>query len=313
MRDGQRATFFVLGMFEASHTVVTVARASLIRPAMLLLASRRALGPCAAAFVLCLASHEAAAQNPFTPPDVTLPRTPGTGVDPSTLVPENRTPQEVMPALRDLFAPLPGDFKRMFTTPGNAVIAGVGALGTSVSRSWDDDASSSSWGNPAAFKDGQHAGAFLYHAGGAVATYTLGRITHSPRVARVGAEIFRAQIVSQTTAQVLKASVGRTRPDASNNHSFPSGHSASAFATASVVQREFGWKAGIPAYAAATWVASSRVQARRHYVSDVVAGATLGILAGRSVTVGAGNVRFSVDPMPVPGGMGVSFTKVTGK
>ena len=44
---------------------------------------------------------------------------------------------------------------------------------------------------------------------------------------------------------------GRT---ASNSHSFPSGHSASAFATAGVLQRHYGWKAGVPAtMVAAMW------------------------------------------------------------
>mgnify|MGYP002382179598 CR=1 FL=1 len=57
---------------------------------------------------------------------------------------------------------------------------------------------------------------------------------------------------------------------------------AQAFATASVLQADLGWKAGLPAYAVATWVAASRVQTKRHYVSDVVAGAAVGILAGRS-------------------------------
>ena len=52
---------------------------------------------------------------------------------------------------------------------------------------------------------------------------------------------------------------------------------------------------------------------QRHYLSDVIAGATVGILAGRSVTVGPRNARFSVDPMPVAGGIGVGFTRVAGK
>ena len=39
----------------------------------------------------------------------------------------------------------------------------------------------------------------------------------------------------------------RERPDQSNHQSFPSGHSVSAFATAGVLQRHYGWKAGIPA------------------------------------------------------------------
>jgi membrane-associated phospholipid phosphatase len=59
----------------------------------------------------------------------------------------------------------------------------------------------------------------------------------------------------------------------------------------------------------ASWVAASRVEMKRHFVSDVVAGATIGILAGRSVTVGTSHTRFAVVPMVVPGGVGIGFTK----
>ena len=101
--------------------------------------------------------------------------------------------------------------------------------------------------------------------------------------------------------------VGRTRPDGSV-FSFPSGHTATTFATATVLQRHFGWKVGIPAYAAATYVAASRIQVKRHYLSDVAFGAALGIVAGRSVTVGRGDAKFAIAPAAAPGGGAVSFT-----
>ena len=66
--------------------------------------------------------------------------------------------------------------------------------------------------------------------------------------------------------------------------SFPSGHTSSAFATASVLQHHFGWKAGVPSYVVATYVASSRMAHSRHFVSDVVFGAGIGIAAGRATT-----------------------------
>jgi membrane-associated phospholipid phosphatase len=137
----------------------------------------------------------------------------------------------------------------------------------------------------------------------------VGRATGSYKVATVGAAIFRAQVVAQGTAQAIKFVAQRTRPDGTSL-SFPSGHSAAAFATARVLQSELGWRAAVPAYAAATWVAASRVQMKRHFVSDVIAGASIGILAGRSVTVGRGKARFSVEPMPLAGGVGVNFTNV---
>ena len=120
---------------------------------------------------------------------------------------------------------------------------------------------------------------------------------------------FASQIVAQTVTQGIKLAVGRTRPDGTQ-FSFPSGHSASSFATATVLQRHLGWKAGVPAYALATFVAASRVQVKRHYLSDVTMGAAIGIIAGRAVTVGRGDARFAVAPSAVPGGAGVNFTWV---
>jgi hypothetical protein len=58
------------------------------------------------------------------------------------------------------------------------------------------------------------------------------------------------------------------------------------------------------------YVAASRVQVRRHYLSDVVLGATLGVVAGRSVTIGRGDTKFALGPSVVPGGAGVNFTLV---
>ena len=143
----------------------------------------------------------------------------------------------------------------------------------------------------------------------AFATYSLGRATGKTKITAIGADLVSAQIVSQTMTQAIKISVGRTRPDGTS-YSFPSGHSASAFATAAVLQRHLGWKAGIPAYTLATYVAASRIETQRHYLSDVAFGAAIGMVAGRTVTIGHGNARFAVSPAAAPGGGGVNFTWV---
>jgi membrane-associated phospholipid phosphatase len=213
-------------------------------------------------------------------------------------------------AVTDLFAPLPGDFKQM-VSPQNWLVAGIGTAAAVAFHPLDAQIATQTWPAGAApiMSPGTIVGGFEVQTAAALAIYITGRANDSSRTARLGAALFRAQLVSQTTAQILKLASNRTRPDGTSL-SFPSGHSASMFATATVLQSEFGWKAGVPAYAAAAWVAASRVQGNRHYLSDVIAGATLGILAGRSVTVGTGNTRFALGPMAVPGGMGVSFTKV---
>lgn len=75
---------------------------------------------------------------------------------------------------------------------------------------------------------------------------------------------------------ILKYSVKEWRPDHSNQHSFPSGHSAVTFASAAYLQRRYGWAWGAPAYALATYVAWGRCFAKKHYWYDVVAGAAIG-------------------------------------
>jgi membrane-associated phospholipid phosphatase len=81
-------------------------------------------------------------------------------------------------------------------------------------------------------------------------------------------------------AQIGKALVDEERPDNSDNDSFPSGHTANAFASATTLHRRYGWQTGVPAYAVATLTGIARERARKHHWYDVVAGAAIGGLSG---------------------------------
>ena len=74
----------------------------------------------------------------------------------------------------------------------------------------------------------------------------------------------------------LKYLVKKERPDFSDNHSFPSMHTSVSFAGAAFIQRGYGWKWGIPAYAVSTYVGWSRVYGKKHDWWDVAAGAVIG-------------------------------------
>lgn len=74
----------------------------------------------------------------------------------------------------------------------------------------------------------------------------------------------------------LKYLVKEQRPDFSNRHSFPSGHSSVTFAAATFIGRRYGWKWSIPAYALASYTAWGRVYGKKHHWWDVAAGAALG-------------------------------------
>lgn len=77
--------------------------------------------------------------------------------------------------------------------------------------------------------------------------------------------------------QSLKHLVLEKRPDGSDNYSFPSGHTTSAFSGAAFIQQRYGWKYGLPSYVLASYVGYTRVQAQKHYPWDVLGGALIGI------------------------------------
>lgn len=94
--------------------------------------------------------------------------------------------------------------------------------------------------------------------------------------------------VSTTSLLMLSYSikhwVNSPRPDGTDTHSFPSGHTALAFMGAELVHIEYGddspWYA-IAAYTTAITVGVLRVYNNRHWFTDVFAGAGIGILSAR--------------------------------
>jgi membrane-associated phospholipid phosphatase len=252
------------------------------------------------ALIPCDASAQILAPMPAAPP--VSGSAPTFGAPPAS---------DFTPSLGRIFADTLTDFRRL-PSLDSAVILSIGGLTAMAGHPYDARVSgrfSSADSMRGMFGAGQTIGAASTQLAGAFATYSIGRMTGHPKVAMIGADLVRAQFVSQAMTQAIKLGVGRTRPDGTSL-SFPSGHSASAFATAAVLQRHLGWKAGIPAYAVAGYVAASRIQVQRHYLSDVAFGAAIGIVAGRTVTIGHGDMRFAVSPAAAPGGGGVNFTWV---
>jgi hypothetical protein len=85
------------------------------------------------------------------------------------------------------------------------------------------------------------------------------------------------------TTTVLKKIVREPRPNSNNRESFPSGHTASAFAFASVIGTEHEWYWGAAAYTMAGFVALSRINDNAHRLHDVVGGAVIGLSYGLSL------------------------------
>lgn len=81
----------------------------------------------------------------------------------------------------------------------------------------------------------------------------------------------------------LKTAFGRNRPGKSDSHqSFPSGHTAITFMTATHLAYAYGWPAAVIAYPIAAFTGATRMADDAHWFSDTVGGAFLGYLVGRA-------------------------------
>jgi len=153
----------------------------------------------------------------------------------------------------------------------------------------------------AAFAPGKYVGDTPEIVAATLATYAFGRIFDQPKTSHLGMDLIQAELLTEMIVEPIKFATGRERPDGSNHQSFPSGHSAITFATATVIERHLGWRKSLLGYAIASYVAASRLHDNRHYLSDVIFGAAVGSIAGRTV-VHHESDYWAVVPVSVPGG-----------
>jgi len=255
---------------------------------------------------------------PDRPSPVVLSGTPGS--DPAALASPFDLDQGLQPAgppptprhtgIKAMVKGLFVDFKYL-PSKENAMWAGVGGSLALALHPLDDNVNSALVGNSAAeafFKPGAILGALPTLLGSASIVYAVGRMKDEPKVSHVGMDLIQAIAMSEIITESLKYATGRERPDGSGATSFPSGHAADTFAFATALERHLGWKYAVPAYLLASYVATSRLPANRHWLSDVVFGSAVGIIAGRTVT------SHEAQPFPVvvsvlPGGLAVTYVR----
>lgn len=237
------------------------------------------------AVALCLVSAlPAAAQSPQAPPDDAT--------------------------IGGLFVDLWHDLPRM-VKPSNLIILGAGGTLSLIAANSDEVIGARVAGSDELgewFNGGSYPGNGWVQITGAVATYVAGRMTKNSTALSVGTDLVQAQLLNTLLTTGVKYASARTRPDG-GHHSFPSGHTSSIFANAAVLSRHFGWRVTVPAYGLATYVGVARVQENHHYASDVLFGATLGLLSGRTVSIGKPSATFQVAPSLLPGGGAIYFIR----
>lgn len=227
---------------------------------------------------------------------------PGWAQEPSPAPPEaapkRRLPDDKRRTLRSYGSNLAYNFAGFFTT-GNHLPLVITASLTGPAFLLDEECQTYFQDHP--HEDfgriGAALGGTVAVAGMTVGFFSAGRIARGDRFRATTYDLSQAIIVTQVYTQALKYAVGRERPDHSENVSFPSGHSSNAFTAATVISRHYP-RLAIPGYAVATFIAVSRMAANKHFFSDIVAGAGLGVSVGRLVV--RRNGRPPDDPPPAP-------------
>ena len=215
---------------------------------------------------------------------------------------EPPTPEHT--GIRALFGDLAGDLKHL-PDKENVYIALIGGGLAAAVHPGDQDFNAhfqnAGAGYDAVFAPGKYLGDTPAQIAMSLGTYVVGRWRDQPKVAHLGMDLLQAQILTEMIVEPIKFSTNRLRPDGSNHQSFPSGHAAITFAAATVIERHLGWRKALLGYAIASYVAASRLHDNRHYVSDVVFGAAVGSIAGRTV-VHHKSDYWALTPAAVPGG-----------
>jgi membrane-associated phospholipid phosphatase len=138
-------------------------------------------------------------------------------------------------------------------------------------------------------------------------TWGFGVLTGREYEQLAGAAHAKALATTGIVTIAMKYSFARERPDGSSQVSFPSGHTSTAFAGAASLMGSYGPIVGVPAYAMAVLTGLGRVESNRHYVSDIVFGAALGIWTGRAFTTSLRRARTPASLPPDEDHLQVSF------
>jgi membrane-associated phospholipid phosphatase len=168
------------------------------------------------------------------------------------------------------------------------------------------------------FAAGKYLGATYTQIGVALGIYTIGRYVIPPakgadntnKWSHLGFDLLRVQFITQAYVQGVKFAVRRDRPTG-ECCGFPSGHAATAFAVASVLERHLGYRFAWPTVIGAMYVATSRLHDNKHYLSDVLFGAAIGTAAGWTVVGRHGRDSYALVPQPVHGGIALMAIRTT--
>jgi len=128
-------------------------------------------------------------------------------------------------------------------------------------------------------------GSGLVLGGSTLTLLAVGGFTSDDQISGLATDLCWSYLSAAAVTGIFKHTVDRPRP-ADGGLSFPSGHTSSAFSAVPVVFHHLGWQAGMGATLMATATGLGRMEEERHYLSDVLFGAAIGLAVGDAVVCG---------------------------
>jgi hypothetical protein len=209
------------------------------------------------------------------------------------------------------------DDARAISNPENVLILAVAAgAAVGIRQAWDDQVREETAEHPLRWGEGSRVlgnlGEAQYQVPVLASAWALSVWSDDPGFHDFNETLISAYTLNGMATLAIKGVTNTSRPDSDWNGGqwgFPSFHASSTFTIAAVLEDYYGWKAGLPAYALAGLVSWSRIDERDHDLSDVVFGAAMGYVIGKSVADfhlgGDGHVRLTPWCHPTEGATGV--------
>jgi hypothetical protein len=189
--------------------------------------------------------------------------------------------------LRSLPRDLGCDLRSLFSI-SNAVSLGIsGGLAAVAANNWDDDVRENTARHARRFGGFNNVmdvvGHPASHLGAGATLYAASLLRDEPQLHDASMSLLHALVLTDASVVGLKLAFDTTRPNG-KSHGFPSGHVASSFAVAAVLEEYAGPNWGMAGFTAAGLVAWHRIDDRKHDLSDVLFGAALGYAMGETVS-----------------------------